>query len=182
LSWKENFAPRSAYAIPANGFYGSLGHPTAQARTSSGPMAALRAQSSLASPSARWAPRGGDGTLYAVNPTGPLWERIASQEASGSSGDFTGDFGATLRQARVSAVSTMASLACASTTFVAPSRPQPPGTGTKALGAAFVSMACCSGVSWIMATEAAGHSKLANDLRVTRKSERPLRELSTAPG
>lgn len=108
--------------------------------------------------------------------------RFASQEASGSSIDFTSDFGATLRQARMRAVSTMASLACASTTSVAPRRPQPPGTGTKALGAACMSMACCSGVSWIVATEDVGHSKLANDFRPTRKSERPLRKLSTAPG
>jgi hypothetical protein len=104
------------------------------------------------------------------------------QEASGSSVLSASDFGATLRQARMRALLTMASLACASTTFVTPSRPQPPGTGTKALGDACMSMACCSGVSWIVATEAAGHSKLANDFRHTRKSERPLRKLSTASG
>jgi hypothetical protein len=33
------------------------------------------------------------------------------------------------------------------------------------------SMACCSGVSWIVATQEVGHSKLANDFRPTRKCE-----------
>jgi len=100
------------------------------------------------------------------------------QEASGSLVDFKSDFGATLRQAAARALLTIASLACTSTTRVSPSRPQPPGTGTKVCAAAWMNMACGSDVNWTLAI---GPSKLANVFRNTRKSESPLRKTSLAP-
>ena len=63
-------------------------------------------------------------------------------------------------QAVARALSTIVSLAYASTTLVSPSRPQPPSTGTKVRGAACMNMACCSSVSWIVVTEPAGPSKM----------------------
>jgi hypothetical protein len=104
------------------------------------------------------------------------------QEASGSSADSTSDLGATLRQAAARALATIVSLAHESITLVAPSRPQPPGTGANVRGAAWMNMDCCSGVSWTVATESAGPSKLANTFRDTRKFEWPQRKTSSAFG
>src|SRR5580704_202552 len=59
---------------------------------------------------------------------------------------FNSDFGAAVRQAISRTLSTIASLAYASRTLVLPRRPQPPGIGTKVLGAACMNMACCSDV------------------------------------
>jgi hypothetical protein len=54
-----------------------------------------------------------------------------------------------------------------------------PATGTKALGAAYMRMACCSGVSWTLATEQVG----SPNLRTISATPESLNEnFSTTPG
>src|SRR6185437_883570 len=64
--------------------------------------------------------------------------------------------GAVLRQAATSAGRSVAFVADRKITLVAPRRPQPPFTGTKTFGLAFMKMSCCSGVSFTIAQPARG--------------------------
>src|SRR5262249_54467943 len=64
--------------------------------------------------------------------------------------------GAILRQARVSALLSVAGSAFASNTLVLPPLPHPPGTGRKISGSASTSMVCCSGVSFTILQASSG--------------------------
>jgi hypothetical protein len=95
---------------------------------------------------------------------------------------FKSDLGAALRQAASTALSTVASSADPSTTLVLPSRPQPPGTDMKTLGAACMNIDCCSDVRLSVTTVSADPPKVANVVRSTRNSDCPLRYTSVASG
>ena len=86
---------------------------------------------------------------------------------------MTGDprlFGATLRQAVSSAGRSVAAVAAARRTFVAPPKPHPPLTGTNTLGAKSTKPSCCSRVSFTIPKLASGAPSVAKIFPRTRKS------------
>lgn len=95
---------------------------------------------------------------------------------------FTAAFFSVLsRHAASKAPCSSASFAAASRIWVAPPRPQPPGTGKKTSGSPSTKSRCCSGVSIRFPNPCFSAASVAKILPPTRKSAAPKCELSSAP-